>query len=87
MRRESRSSGSCQLNFVYAGGLSESGEGEVQDASRENCGMHVTRGEWWNKADEERARIEGTDNIKFCDAESAVNVPQRTARLICSEAG
>ena len=47
--------------------------------------MRVTRGEWWNKADEVRARIERTDIIEFCDAESAVNVPQRTTRLVCSE--
>jgi len=44
--------------------------GKVHDASRENCEMRATKGEWGNKADEVRARIERTDIIDFCDAES-----------------
>jgi hypothetical protein len=47
--------------------------------------MRATRGEGWNKVDEVRARIERADIIEFCDAESTVNVPQRTTRLICSQ--
>jgi hypothetical protein len=47
--------------------------------------MRATSGEWWNKADEVRTRTERTDIIEFYDADSAVNVPERTTRLICSE--